>query len=178
MRSELNRLVDEMRKLRESIDTLKNTFFDITQVTSRLDEITRLLKIQNINSEYWEFDPITVTDWQTLKAGSYETVLSETERGLLIAVTALSTSANVLVDILVDDLPIRGRIQDLIDVGLVGYNPRTFWVSSATSSRYTVWLTPVPYLSYNSKIVVTIRNLDTSDVQYEYSIYRYKYVGD
>ena len=179
MRTEIERLRQTVEQLMSATGRLSEVLRQLQptgDVVAKLDEINRLLREQNLYSDLWEFVPIDVDELQDLGVGENKVILSKKEKGMLIAVGAVVTSGRVLVKIKVDELVIQGTPEQLDSYGLVGYNPRTFWISKS-NSQYTIWLTPIPYLQYNNEIKVSVTNLDTTAVQYSYSIYRYRYKG-
>jgi len=177
MRIELYGLTEEIRLLRQSIDQLIPVISNFSAITSKLDEQIKLLKMQRYSSDSWEFIPEGHYDFETLQPGEVVNLLSTRERGALVLFGAYMTSPNVYWEVKADDLVIRGKVSDLYSCGLVGFNPRSLWLS-AGNGGYAVWCTPLPYIDYNNEIKVYGKNVGSSAIQYSYVLFRYRYRGD
>jgi len=147
-----------------------------------LDELTLLnlileqTKILNLDPEYWELIPIDVDKPVVLPAGAERDLLFERERGKLIAMTFVVDNPLVKLTIYLDDRKIEGTPTDLYVAGLVGYNPTTFWLSryDVANNAYVIWYTPVPPMDYFAQVKMTAKAPALVDVNYSYSIYRWK----
>lgn len=176
MRLESYELVEQLKTLNENIRTLNSILKDWANITNRLDEQIRLLETQRYSSKYWHFEPIEHYDLETLQPGEVTNLLSTTERGAFVLFGSFTTSDKVYWEVRADDLVIKGTIEDLYNYGLIGYNPRTLWIS-AGNGGYAVWATPNPYIEYRNKIQVYGKNVGDTEIQYNYVILRYRYIG-
>jgi len=148
----------------------------LTDISLTLKQILKQLKILNLDPEYWEFKPLDVDKQLVIRRGETKTILDVKERGKLVALSAETNNPDVYLEIRLDDKPpIRGTPRSLYLTGLIGQNPRTFWLSryDTENNIYVAWLTPVPPLDYTGHIKFIARAPPDSDVVFTYSIYRY-----
>jgi hypothetical protein len=162
-------------RFREWLDKLDN----ISAVADKLEEVVTQLRIQNMDPEFWELIPIDMETTTVLPKDTDRYLLEKEERGKLMAASFLVDNPLVYLEIYVDDLAVKGTPYSLYNVGLIGYNPRTFWVSryDTTNNVYDIWFTPVPMLDYFGKISFRAKAPPLVDVNYTFSIYRYRYKG-
>lgn len=164
-----------MRVYQAHIEELSNQVNELKRATSELRDMLDNLssfKVFTIEEDY-EIKSEESSTSESLGSKESKTVLSEVEEGYLVTVWLVSSSDKAELKITLDNAILRTSIEDAYNNGLIGYNPRTFWMSRGDST-YSLWLTPVPYLKYFNKIEVSVINWDTSDITYRYSILRYR----
>lgn len=160
------KMESQIEELDKKIKELKKMYSDLADTLSNV-QITQMEELLELKSE----DSSTS---ETLGSKESKTLLSEVEKGYLLTVWIVSSSIKPELKIVMDDAIMRMTIEEAYNNGLVGYNPRTFWMSSGNGT-YSLWFTPVPYIKYFNKIEISLFNWDTYEITYRYSILRYKY---
>ena len=141
-----------------------------------LRELIKQIKINNMDPEYWELIPIDVDTPVTLPPGRSMKLIEEYERGKLIAHGAMINNPDARVEIKIDELKFSGTARELYNLGLIGFNPGTFWLSRYDQDNdvYVIWYTPIPPRDYFGVIKITMYNITDSPISFTYSVYRYK----
>ena len=166
-----------LRKLQEEIELERKRLLG-ANVEELLRELIKQIKISNMDPQYWQIIPIDVDTPLRLSAGEYKVLIEERERGKVLAIGATFNSPDILIEAHVDDTRFTATIRQLYDWGLVGPNNAIYWLSrfDTINNVYTAWWTPSPPRDYMGYIKVIFYNIGSSDVQFTYSIYRYKLV--
>ena len=141
-----------------------------------LREFIKQIKIANMDPEYWEIIPIDVDTPVTLSPGKSATLIDERERGKLIAHNATINNPDVRVEIQIDKMKFSGTAREIYELGLIGFNPGTFWLSRYDTDNdvYCIWFTPIPPRDYFGTIKITMYNFTNRPISFTYSVYRYK----
>lgn len=163
-----------MRTAVESLKEKEETLL-LKEIKELLANILTELKVLNLDESVLKLKIIDVDMPKKLERGKKDVVIDVKERGFLKAIGVVTNSRKALLVIEIDDMKMAGTIEDLYTYGLVGYNPRTFYVTryDEKNNVYTAWFTPVPLAKYSGKIRFIVYAPQDSDVTYTYSIYRY-----
>jgi len=143
-------------------------------------EAVKHAKILNLNPDYWRIEVLTPDAPASIPAGSVKELLNFRERGKVVFIHTFCDNKNCLLEIYIDNMVMRGTPKDIYDLGLIGYNPTTFWLSTydETNNRYVVMFTPIPPKEYFGRIYARLYAPRDSAINYKYMAIRYKYIGD
>lgn len=143
-----------------------------------LTNILMWQEFQNNSSSLFVYEAIDIDVFETIQPGKRKELINKTEVGKLDAVILNCTSKKLKVEIHIDDKKIIGNAEQLLEAGLLGYNPTTFYLTvyddESTPNKFVMMMTPNPRREYFGHFKVIIENEDSVAVSYTYSIYRYR----
>lgn len=156
---------------REVLERILQTLESLLQT---LKGVEHQLKILNLDEEVAELKVIDVDQKDVVRRGEYKTLLNVQERGFVIAIAATTNNKNALLEVTIDGMKMMGTVRDLYEIGLIGFNPTTFYLTryDEVDNIYCAWYTPIPMRKYFGRIRFTVYAPMDSDVIYSYSIYR------
>ena len=148
----------------------------LSEMVVLLRELVKQVKIMNLDPEYWEILVLDVERPTVIPRGTTKYLFDFKERGKLVAISFLSSSKDVKIEIDIDGNKFGGTPEQLYNAGLIGYNPTTFWLSryDTAESKYNIWFTPSPPRDYHGWISFKMQAPPTEDVVFTYSAYRYR----
>jgi len=118
------------------------------EIVQLLREISRKVTTsESIIPEEFELFQRSLDVPIVLPTGRFKTLFEERREGYFVMLHIQTNRPDVKFNLYIDDFVIKTTPEELYEFGLIGYNPRTFWLSKydTVDNVFHVWFTPMPY---------------------------------